>query len=73
MKLYFNKRLITLTVVTSLLILGVVFFIGLELGRIAGGSERAEITDKRSENVSDFVKETIRNVQEAEIVPSQNR
>ncbi len=73
MKLYFNKRLITLTVVTSLLILGVVFFIGLELGRIAGGSERAEITDKHSENVSDFVKETIRNVQEAEIVPSQNR
>lgn len=73
MKLYFNKRLITLTVVTSLLILGVVFFIGLELGRIAGGSERAEITDKQSENVSDFVKETIRNVQEAEIVPSQNR
>ena len=71
MKLYFNTKLITLTVVTSLLILGVVFFIGLELGRIAGESERIDTMDTRGENVTDYVMGTIRNVQEAKVLPGQ--
>lgn len=71
MKLYFNTKLITLTIVTSLLILGVVFFIGLELGRIAGGSERIDTVDIRSEEVTDDIRGTIKNVQEADLLPGQ--
>ena len=71
MKLYLNTKLITLTIVTSLLILGVVFFIGLELGRIAGGSERIDTVDIRSEKVTDGFDGTIKNVQEADLLPGQ--
>ena len=71
MKLYFNTKLITLTIVTSLLILGVVFFIGLELGRIAGGAERIDKVNIRSEKITDDVEDSIKNVQEADLLPGQ--
>lgn len=71
MKLFFNTKLIALTVVTSLLILGVVFFIGLELGRIVSGSNRIDTVDTQSEKATDYVQRTMRNVQEAELLPGQ--
>ena len=71
MKLYFNTKLIILTVVILFLILGVVFFIGLELGRIADRSNRDGIVDTHSEKVINDAKDEIKNIREAELLPGQ--
>lgn len=68
MKLYFSAKLITFTVVISLLILVVVFFIGLELGRISNELETKEMTSVQGGKVSESVKASMSNVLGSETV-----
>ena len=55
MKLFFDTKLITLTLVVFALILVVVFFIGVELGRLSSGLESGDMLSEQRRQANQIV------------------